>query len=349
MKELVRYTTKINEFSTYLKNKVTEIQSTFIIADGQTDKYCLPVFMALFPQLAGCCIIKIAQGESNKTYIAVNDIVSELIHKFAGRNALLICLGGGLLCDLGGFTASIYKRGISFCNVPTTLTAMADASLGGKTGLNFCNIKNVIGTFYFPETVFIYPEFLKTLPVSQLRSGYAEILKILLCCSKKEWKKAVTSSYENISKEPELIFRSAELKKQIVDSDPMEKGPRKILNFGHTVGHALEAYSAIYTHNEMLHGDAVAAGIICETFISNRLRLTSNAEFDEVCESIADIYGHCSLDFDNEKLVNLMMNDKKNVSKNVSFTLLNGIGKAVYGQVVSFDIIEDALDFYKKF
>jgi 3-dehydroquinate synthase len=321
--------------------------SYFLLLDENTALHCLPILEAVL-NLSFKKIL-IPSGELHKNIQSCTEIWQSLLDNAADRNALLINLGGGVIGDMGGFCAATYKRGIDFIQIPTTLLSMVDASVGGKLGIDFGNVKNSVGLFRHPVATCIYDGFLKTLPFDELRSGFAEIIKHALVVDKNYWeeiKKNDQLNAENIDWQS-IIKKSTAIKASIVDKDPHENGLRKILNFGHTIGHALESLS-LETKHPLLHGEAVAIGMLCEAYYSNKLLPLSDAELKEITDLIIRLYPYRSLDFLNaEKFETLLMNDKKNRGV-VSFSLLNGIGDAVFDAQVPKELIFEGLEFYKE-
>jgi len=233
-----------------------------ILVDENTKRNCLPKL----PQLENSIIIEVTSGEINKSISSCNYIWEQLSEHNFDRDSLLINLGGGVIGDMGGFAASTYKRGIDFIQVPTTLLAMVDASVGGKLGVDFNGLKNQIGLFNNPESVLIFPEFLETLPENQLKSGYAEVVKHALISDNNLWEKIISVPFNEMNW-GEIIETSINIKNKIVLSDPYEKGERKKLNFGHTFGHAVESYY-LEKGTPILHGEAVLMGILLEVEMS---------------------------------------------------------------------------------
>ncbi len=317
----------------------------FIIVDENTKGHCLPIFLEHIEK-KNIEVIEIQSGEKHKNIHTCSFIWSQLINANADRNALLINLGGGVIGDMGGFCASTYKRGIDFIMIPTTLLSSVDSSIGGKLGIDFADIKNSIGLFNNPEAVFIDPIFLKTLPIREIRSGFAEMIKHALIDDEKMWRELTAiSTIEGINWLP-LIPPSLEIKKQVVQTDPFEHGIRKALNFGHTIGHAIESW-ALNSDAPMLHGEAIAAGMICETYLSTRITGFSEESAKHVSSFILKIYGKYSLK--NEyfsEILRLMKNDKKNKNGLINFTMLNEIGKAKIDQTCSEELILESLTYY---
>jgi 3-dehydroquinate synthase len=221
---------------------------------------------------------------------------------------------------MGGFAASCYKRGIDFIQVPTTLLAMVDASIGGKLGIDFSNLKNQIGLFKNPKGVYIFPSFLNTLDKTQLYSGYAEVVKHSLIYDAEMWGNLISTSVEELNWE-EIIERSIGIKNEIVSADPKENGLRKILNFGHNIGHAIEGY-CLSIGKEVLHGQAIATGMLLESKLSN----LSDEEKDEINSFLQSTFEIINLPHF-EKLLPFLENDKKNENNVFKFSLLSKIGK----------------------
>lgn len=261
------------------------------------------------------------------------------------RKALMINLGGGVIGDMGGFCASIYKRGIRFINCPTTLLSQVDASVGGKLGIDFNGLKNHLGVFNEPETVIIAPEFLKTLPQAELRSGYAEIIKHGLIRDNAYFQKLQAQNWESQDWES-LIRHSVGIKKAVVEADPKENGLRKILNFGHTIGHAFESFF-LDTQNHLLHGEAIALGMIAEGFLSFEKVGFSFEEFREMSRFLLQVYG--KVDFSLHELdpiLDLCTQDKKNEGSVILFSLLESIGNCTYNIPVTREEIKHAIQYY---
>lgn len=324
-----------------LQNFFNDHSQIFILADEHTKKYCLKV---LRPYLPSFQVIQIKSGEKNKTIRTCEKIWKELSKENADRKSLLTNLGGGTITDIGGFGASTYKREIDFINIPTTLLAQVDASVGGKTGIDFLGYKNQIGTFAFPKAVFINPDFLKTLNKRELISGFAEMIKYGLIADKNYWKEI--KGIKDIKKiKEENIFHSIEIKNKIVSSDPYENGLRKMLNFGHTIGHAIESAS-LKTKKPLLHGEAIAIGIICEAYLSRKILGLKSEELNEITSFIISIVQPKEIKHPIKNLIALMKQDKKNNDSEINFTLLASIGKAKINNSCSEELIEESIGFY---
>ena len=266
----------------------------------------------------------------------------------ADRKSIIINLGGGVISDLGGFVACTFKRGIDFINIPTTLLSMVDASIGGKNGVDLGNLKNQIGIIREPKAVIVDTQFLSTLPQNEMRSGLAEMLKHGLIFDKKYWDKFKDLKSLNTDNLNELIHQSIEIKNEIVCEDLTENGIRKSLNFGHTLGHAIESY---FLENDnktsLLHGEAIAVGMILESFISREKELLTNEEYQEIKYIINDIFERVEFSqIDIEKIIELLIFDKKNEFGKVQFALLDGIGKIKINQESDNELIYKAFEDY---
>ena len=335
-----------SSFGNYLKEKLSGHAGIYILMDENTKKHCKGPLLSIFPELETAKEILIPAGEQQKSLETCNNLWLKLIANHADRHSLLINLGGGVITDLGGFAAASYKRGIAFCNIPTTLLGMIDAAIGGKTGLDYEGMKNIIGSFSFAEKTFINPGFLRTLPERQLKSGFSELLKIALISDKAFWKKLKPLNYPDIMDHPDLIKKAVGLKCNIVREDPLEKNVRKKLNFGHTIGHAVESYSMMHDKKPLLHGEAVAIGIICESWISMRECGLPGSQLREIREKITSACGKQKFKFEKAALIRFIKNDKKNKKGKNNFTLLPAIGEACIDNYLNGDVIIEALDYY---
>jgi 3-dehydroquinate synthase len=305
------------------KNNYSRI---FIIVDENTEIKCLPYISNI---LQSAFIIRIKSGDENKTIETSINIWSFLQDNGADKKSLIINLGGGVICDIGGFIASTFKRGISFINVPTTLLSQVDAGIGGKTGVNFNSIKNEIGTFNFPDFVFIDPVFLKTLDKCHFLSGFAEIIKYALIFDRNYWNliKVIDVEHINFDNFLPIIQKSINIKKIFVKADPYDKGIRNALNFGHTFGHAFESLLML-GNKPVLHGLAVAQGIVFESFLSVLKLKLDVKDYREISDYITKFYGRlCLTEADFKLFYKILKHDKKNVNNFIKFTLLEEIGK----------------------
>ena len=327
MKEIIasNYLIWIGENS-LSKLNVGSYSKIAILVDENTKRDCL----SKLPKLENPIIIEIQSGEEYKNLATCDFIWQELTKHNFDRNSLLINLGGGVIGDMGGFCASTYKRGIDFIHIPTTLLAMADASIGGKLGVDFNHLKNQIGLFANPKSVIIYPKFLHTLNKKELKSGFAEVVKHALIANENLWSIITTTDFEKLNWE-KIITLSVELKNKIVFTDSKEKGERKKLNFGHTFGHAIESYY-LEKGTPILHGEAIFMGMILETELSN----LSNSKKNEIKNYILSNFG---LPYTPSKmeLLKFLKNDKKNKAEKINFSLLNGIGNCTIDNLLTED------------
>jgi 3-dehydroquinate synthase len=314
-----------------------------VLTDSNTQSNCLPLISSVLPP--DTIFISVPNGEINKNLDTCALIWSEMTAAALDRKALMLNLGGGVVTDMGGFCASIYKRGIRFINIPTTLLSQVDASVGGKLGIDFQGLKNHLGVFNEPETVIIAKEFLPSLPKPELRSGYAEILKHGLIQDSAYFSKLKSENWENQDWES-LIYHSVGIKKAVVEADPKEAGLRKILNFGHTIGHAFESYF-LDTSNHLLHGEAIALGMICEGFLSFQKVGFSYEELDQLTKTMLQVYGKVDFDINElDPILDLCLQDKKNEGSTLMFSLLTSIGDCTYNIPVSREEIRTAIIHY---
>jgi 3-dehydroquinate synthase len=343
------------EYSVYLGNEVFDTllqelinrsySQVFVLADQHTQKYCLPLLDKYL--LNKYELICIASGESNKTLQTAQYIWEKFYQSEADKKSVLINLGGGVVSDIGGFCATLFKRGIDYVNVPTTLLAMVDAAIGGKTAIDFEGAKNMIGVIRHPRSIFIYPDFLATLPKEEMLNGYAEMIKHGLIADKDYWLALHEAPIEEWPKMVSHIHTSVKLKLSIVKKDPYENGLRKLLNFGHTIGHAIEAYSLANDSKPLKHGEAVAIGMICEAYLSKIALGFSNKDLRHITEMISRIYPKYSLrSVLSPELIKYMRQDKKNANDQINFSLLKKIGKSVFDISCTDNEITTALNFY---
>lgn len=317
----------------------------FILTDEHTGNFCLPYIQERLKNNTDFDLIEISAGEESKSIDFCVGIWRNLIDFGADRNSLLINLGGGVVTDLGGFAASTYKRGIDFIHIPTTLLSQVDASVGGKTGIDIFNLKNIIGTFTQPKAVFIEHAFLSTLPARQIRSGLAEMLKHGLIADAAYWNLLKTSDLENLS--AGLIQDSIVIKNKVVIADPTERGLRKILNFGHTIGHAIESYSLDNDENPLTHGEAVVAGMICETYLSHVKAGLPLNQMQEIITFLLGLYGKYEISEGCYPFLNnAMKKDKKNVNGKINCSLLSRIGECVIDNICTDTELADSLRYY---
>jgi 3-dehydroquinate synthase len=319
------------------------------LTDENTHKYCLPHLLKgiAVPEIP-YEILKTEAGEAGKNVKNTVRIWENLSKNEADRNALVINLGGGVITDLGGFAASVYKRGIRFVNVPTTLLAMVDASVGGKTGIDLDFVKNIIGTFAEAEEVFIVPKFLKSLKFKQLRSGFAEMLKHGIIADRKHWEALISIKKISPKNLAPFVEDSMRIKENIVNQDFKEKNLRKILNYGHTIGHAVESLF-LKINKPVPHGEAVAMGMISEAYLAHIKGIMNEKDFDEIRKNILKFFPKLELKkFKNKEIFALMTLDKKNADGEIRFSLPETIGKCRYDCKAAQEKIFEAIDFYRE-
>src|SRR5688572_3287888 len=317
--------------------------SLAILVDENTHRDCYPLILDALPQHFN---IEVNSGENEKNIHTCVHIWEAMTVQGLDRHAAMLVLGGGVLGDMGGFCAATYKRGIDFILIPTTLLAQVDASIGGKLGVDFNHYKNHIGAFQQPALTLVYEGFLKTLPLAELRSGFAEVIKHTLISDKAMWleisKKSLADQNWNT-----LVKHSVEFKAHVTTEDPTEKGLRKILNAGHTIGHAVESY-LLGSGHRILHGEAIAIGIIAENFIAHQQGLLADHDLREINDYILKVFGKVALENSEiEEASKLVLQDKKNKGNRILCVLLNGIGSARWDCEISLDEVKGALSFYR--
>lgn len=310
-----------------------------VLTDTNTLVHCYPLIEA---SLSGCACIVMEAGEENKNLTTCSYVWSQLTHHEFDRHSLLVVLGGGVVGDLGGFCAATYKRGIDFILIPTTLLAQADASIGGKLGIDFQHFKNQVGLFKEPVFTILSAAFLKTLPEQELKSGFAEVIKHTLLSDIELFNsiKATSLSDQNFQN---LVKHSAEFKQSIVNQDPEEKGLRKILNFGHTIGHAIESDSII-SSKRVLHGEAIAAGMVAESHIAFQKRMMSKEDLTAIATYLISLFGKTTVN--EQQTLSLIAQDKKNRAGKIRMALITKIGHPKWDIEVSEEEILESIRYY---
>ena len=321
----------------------------YVLTDETTGRLCRPL-LAAASSLAGATWLSIAPGDEHKTLASLADVWRALSAGGASRRSLLVCLGGGMVTDLGGFAAATFKRGIACVNIPTTLLAMVDAAVGGKTGINLDGLKNEVGAFSSPRAVVIDTEFLRTLDDRNLRSGYAEMLKHGLISSREMLVSLLRFDIASpdYARLQTMVAESIAVKEDVVRRDPHEHGLRKALNLGHTAGHAFESL-ALARQQPVLHGYAVAWGLVCELYLSH---LKAGFPLDELRRTVGYIaarYGRFAFGCDDyDDLLSLMRHDKKNVGGVINFTLLEQPGQVRLDCTATREEICESFDFFRE-
>ena len=334
-----------------LVNAISECEHDriFVLTDETTQQLCWPKIKN-FKALKNSTPIIIKATDTHKNLDTLSQVWQALSNGGATRHSLMINLGGGMVTDLGGFAASTFKRGIDFINIPTTLLAMVDASVGGKTGINFGGLKNEIGVFSDSRFVIINTQFLDTLDHDNICSGYAEMLKHGLISDERTWAELVTFDLDNpdLSQLQRMVAESIKVKERIVEADPHEHGIRKALNLGHTMGHAFESF-AMRRGTPILHGYAVAYGLVSELYMSARKTAFPTDRMHQTVRFIRENYGTINITCDDyPTLIELMHHDKKNTSGIINFTLLGNVGDIRINQTANEEEIKEALDFFRE-
>ncbi|WP_259015981.1 3-dehydroquinate synthase [Emticicia fluvialis] len=337
----------ISPISESLKNYLAQkdYSKIVVLTDTNTRKYCYTLVKDSLPKHT---LITVKNGEEHKNLATCEEIWSGMTDAELDRHALMINLGGGVIGDMGGFCAATYKRGIDFIQVPTTLLAQVDASVGGKLGIDFKGLKNHLGVFTLPKAVLIDPVFLDTLSEREKRSGFAEIIKHCLIQDGEKWNEIRKKDLEQQDLR-DLIAHSVEIKKKVVEQDPTEKGLRKILNFGHTLGHAIETYFLDKGKKKLLHGEAIATGMLCESYIAFERKLIDEQTLARIEEFIFSVYGKIAMKTEDfGAIIEHTLQDKKNKGKEIRFSLINGAGSCLYDIAVSKNEMKKALEYYVK-
>lgn len=329
------------DLQTFLVRKA--YTSVIVLTDENTAAQCYPT---LKDSIQPHTRIEIKSGEENKSIESCNKIWETMTEANLDRHSVLIIIGGGVLCDMGGFCAATYKRGIDFIFVPTTLLAQADASIGGKLGIDFHNFKNQLGVFKEPALNLLHGGFLETLPGNELRSGFAEIIKHALIGDVELWNQLKANTLEDQPWD-DLLRKSSAFKYSVIEKDPFEKGLRKILNAGHTIGHAIETF-CLANGNKVLHGEAIAAGLISEGKLASERKMITSEHLDEISSFILALYGKIDLPTESfQEIAELCKQDKKNKGNKILAALLKGIGAAQWDIEISPDEVVRSLSYYR--
>lgn len=332
------------ELIDFLQDCNNQKRKIYVLCDTNTQQHCLHLLQTLFPQTKSASLYCIQQGEAFKTIETVTEFWKFLLQQQADKHTVIINLGGGVITDLGGFAASLFKRGVDFIHVPTTLLAMVDAAIGGKNGVNIDGYKNQSGSIVLPRYVYVDTDFLESLSQDEKVNGYAEMIKHALVADQ-EFYKVLSEQYS--FEKLQSIEKAIAIKLSIVAIDPFEKKERKLLNFGHTIAHAIE--SLYYSQQQDIsHGKAVVAGIIVESYISNKMGFISDAELKQITDFIQSLFKFDDKDIVVEKLLPFMMADKKNKQGQIRFTLLESIGKGIVDIAVPIAMIEEAFVWFSK-
>ncbi len=320
----------------------------YVLVDRNTKQHCLPYFLKKYNYANTLHVLTIKAGEAYKNIGTCLELWKQLSDTGADRKSLLINLGGGVVTDLGGFVACTYQRGIEFINIPTSLLAMVDASVGGKNGVDLGALKNQVGIIHNPIAVIVDTQFLTTLPAEHFVSGLAEMIKHGFIYSETYLRKVMSLDRNDAAETAQLIWESIEIKDRIITEDPREQGLRKTLNYGHTLGHAIESYR-LKSEPEaaLLHGEAIAVGLVLATFISAQLFGFPKKILEETSKYILKTYGKVRFtQEDIDAIIKLLIYDKKNSHGKIQFVLLEDFGKHKLNCEVPNDLIYSAFNFY---
>ena len=332
----------------YLEEQYESFSQIFIIVDENTHEHCLPTLINNVEKLRDAEIIEIESGEDSKNIELASQIWQMFLEFKADKNALIINLGGGVISDFGGFVASQYKRGLKYINIPTSLLGMVDASIGGKVNINLNNCKNAIGSYFYPTATFVNTYFLGTLNNRHYKNGLAELIKHFLISGKESFEQLLKNKFtENTETFDAILTSSLQIKNKIICQDPYEKDIRKTLNFGHTIGHAIESYSIANTSKELYHGEAICIGMICESYIAMQLNYITSDYLEKIKKYLTKTIGKFDIsDYDKNALFEIMQNDKKNSHQSINFSLIKEKEFSTIDNYIEKNIIFDALSYY---
>ena len=330
-----------NDLRSFIENK--RYSKVAVLTDDNTLRHCYPIIK---PALSAHGLITVKSGEENKNLNTCEYIWNALTDQHLDRHSVVVVIGGGVLGDMGGFCAATYKRGIDFILIPTTLLSQVDASIGGKLGIDFHNYKNHIGVFQLPALTMLYSGFLKTLPEAEIRSGFAEIIKHTLISDEAMWNVVRTKTLSDQTWD-ELVKHSVAFKARVTQEDPKEKGLRKILNAGHTIGHAIESH-LLDSNRKIMHGEAIAAGMICENYVALKTNLLAENAHREIAKYILSVFGKVPiLASDDNAIANLTLQDKKNKGDKIMCVLIRKPGEAGWDYEISTEQVKEALSYYR--
>ncbi len=343
MKHHILFCNNEDEIVSYCNEQIiSQYSNVFILVDNNTRKYCLNRLQDT--GLTNHKTICILSKEQNKSLSVCKEIIQQLEDTGGNRESAIVNLGGGIISDIGGFCASIYKRGIDYYNIPTSFIGQIDAGIGGKTGVNFMHFKNNIGTFYFPKNVLIFPGFLDTIEPDLINTGLSEVFKYALIDDRNFYHTLIKQLNEktDIISRKEIIYRAVGIKMKFVEKDPFDKGERKILNFGHTIGHGIETY--LLKHNHLVkHGEAVAVGLMAELYLSKKKFNLLENTYNEAISFLRQIFTLPKYKYDIDEIINIIQHDKKNVNKKNKIVLIKDIASPVFDVEITNSEIREAL------
>ena len=333
-----------DEIQSILTQEVASHSATFILCDTNTNEHCVRFLLETIPALNNVPIIEIPEGEESKSLEVVGQLYEELLHHNADRQSLLLNVGGGVISDIGGFVASTFKRGIDFINIPTTVMAQVDAAMGGKCGIDLKDVKNAVGLFSWPKSVLVFTGFLNTLPEKELKSGFAEMLKHALIADAEYWEALSHVDPHEASHIAVFIKRSNEIKSEITKADPNERSVRKKLNYGHTIGHAIESFF-LSKSEPITHGNAVAWGMVIENRIAVKMGILNTSLAQTIETRILDIFEPLPSfnEEETEIVFQFLQNDKKNTKGLFHFSLIQNIGDCLIQVEVSEEIAREVI------
>lgn len=342
----IHWAHELTELFTPFTESMSAYSKIYLLIDEQVSSIWLNDLLEQCPELSQANVMEIPSGEEGKDWDILKQILDQWVEDAADRQSLIINIGGGATTDLGGFAASIYKRGLVFFHVPTTLMAMVDASLGGKNGINFHGVKNVLGTFEAPNELIICPLFLTSLSDEELLSGMAEMLKHGLIKDASLWEALISLDEITAESLTPFIQRNIQIKLQIVAEDPFESGERKLLNFGHTMGHAIESYF-LNKEQHKTHGQCVAWGMVFACLVSQSDGLITEQTSDEIIENVLDIFPLPEDLPDWNDICEIVIHDKKNRAGKLQLTLIQSIGRGLIHQTKTIESLEPIWETFK--
>lgn len=339
----------LSQLNRTLKSKKYKGSRYYILTDENTSQHCLALLISKVEAFEESEFLEIESGESNKTLDIASQLWQALLEMGADSNSIIVNLGGGMISDMGGFVAAAYHRGIRYINIPTTLLAMTDAAIGGKTAVNIGEVKNQIGFFHSPEIVCIDPAFLNTLPDREYTSGIFELLKTFMIGDRGLYNQLCSTLLKGNPLTMDMIKAAAQIKAAVVKTDPYDQGIRQILNWGHTLGHAIESYSLAHYTSPMLHGEAIALGMVGEAYLSTKKLNLPDEEYHKIKDIVGKIINIPKYKLNNlPELINYIKADKKKSGDTIYCTLLNQIGEPVIDMAVSENEICDAFMVVRK-